>query len=72
MNIQQGDFIRTTWGQVGKVERVNVVNGVPFFSIRNFYRAAWGWVATNTAQLVSIDDVLNHKAAATAEAMTAA
>lgn len=63
MNIQSGDFVLTQEGEVGRVERVNVVNGIPFYRIRYFIRAAWGIVATGQTALINGDEVLKHKAA---------
>ena len=72
MNVSQGDFIQTTAGEIGRVERVNVVNSVPFYRVRLCIRTAWGIVATGQTALINAGDILKHKAANAAVATSAA
>jgi hypothetical protein len=71
MDIQTGSIVRTTLGEVGRVETVNVVNGVPHFRIRILTATAWGTVATLTTALVNIGDIAAIKKTANAEAPAA-
>lgn len=74
MNIQTGDFVLTTSGCAARVERVNVINGQSFYLGALVHFAAWGPVVGSQTELFAASEIVavKQKAAATAEAVTAA